>query len=467
MEVFMSVTGLIILIVVVVVIAAFIYWMTRQYKTVGPNEVLVISGRKSTITTADGAKQEIGYRFRIGGGAFVNPFTEQANTMPIEVVTVTIRTPEVLSKDGIPIISESSAQVKIDSSEYAIFLATQNFMGGGTDSIREVAQTVLEGKIRESIGGMTVTELYQNRAEFADRVYNAVVRDLGSMGLIMISFALKDISDTQGYLEALSKPMVAAAKRDAIVKQAEYDRDAAIYASQAKKEADIAKLEADAQVAGRNWKNEELKATSQINVSKVRAQADVSYEMERFRLAQEVKKEEYKVKLIETQEQAKVQEEEIRRKELELQTNVVKPAEARRIQIQSEAEAESFRTLKEAESRATARARDNAVEAERIRILGASEAEAMKEKAGAYAQYNQAAMYQMIVDILPELTKNIAEPLSRIDKITLISGSDGKLGTSQLTGQIADVLSQVPEVVKSLTGVDLAKYLREKLGGEG
>ena len=258
----------------------------------------------------------------------------------------------------------------------------------------------------------------------------------------------------------------AAAKRDSIMKQAEYDRDAAIYASQAKKEADIAKLEADAQVAGRNWKNEELKATSQINVSKVRAQADVSYEMERFRLAQEVKKEEYKVKLIETQEQAKVQEEEIRRKELELQTNIVKPAEARRIQIQSEAEAESFRTLKEADARATAKARDNAVEADRIRMLGASEADAMKEKAGAFAQYNQAAMYQMIVDILPELTKNIAEPLSRIDKITLIGGSDGKLGTSQITGQIADVLSQVPEVVKSLTGVDIAKYLRDKLGSE-
>ena len=104
--------------------------------------------------------------------------------------------------------------------------------------------------------------------------------------------------------------------------------------------------------------------------------------------------------------------------------------------------------------------KENAIEAEHVRLLGQSEADAMKEKAKAYEQYNQAAMYQMIVDILPELTKNIAEPLSRIDKITLIGGTDGKLGTSQITGQVADVLSQVPEVVKSLTGVDLAAYLR-------
>jgi flotillin len=382
----------------------------------------------------------------------------------VEVVTVKVKTPEVLAKDGIPIISESSAQVKIDSNEYSIFLATQNFMGGGTDAIREVAQTVLEGKVREAIGSMTVTELYQKRSEFAQRVADAVVHDFGSMGLIMISFALKDISDTQGYLEALSKPTIAAAKRDAIVKQAEYDRDAAIYAAQAKKEADIAKLAADAEVAGRNWKNEELKANSQINVGKVRAQADVSYERERFRLAQDVKVEEYKVKFIETQEQAKVQAEEIKRKELELQATVIKPAEARRAQIQSEAEADSYRVMKEAEARSAAKEKENAVEAERIRLLGASEADAMKEKAAAYAQYNEAAMYQMIVDILPALTKNVAEPLSRIDKITLIGGADGKLGTTQITGQVAQVLAQLPDIIQSLTGVDLTKYFRQKFG---
>jgi flotillin len=455
-----------IVIVVLVLVAGIIFWMTRQYRKAGPNEVLVISGRRSVITTPDGAKQEIGYKFRIGGGSFVNPFSEQADTLPIEVVSVNIRTPEVLSKDGIPILTESSAQVKIDSNEYSIFLATQNFMGGGTDAVREVAQTVLEGKVRETVGGMTVEELYQNRHEFANRVYNAVVRDLGSMGLVMISFALKDVSDTQGYLEALSKPRIAAAKRDAIVKQAEYDRDAEIFAAQAKKEADIAKLAAVAEVAGRNWRNEELKAKSQIEVSKVRAAADTSYELERFKLAQEVKREEYKVKLIETEEQAKVQTEEIKRKEKELEANVIKPAEARKAQIQTEAEAESFRALREAETKATVRARENELDAERIKMLGKSEADAMMEKAKAYGEYNETALYQMILDVLPELTRNIAEPLSRIDKITLIGGTDGKLGTSQLTGQVADILANVPEVVKSLTGVDLAKYLREKLGGD-
>ena len=462
----MDLTLIIVLIVIPALAALLFFWFMSQYRKVGPNQVLVISGRKSTIVTPDGTKKEIGYRFRIGGNTFVNPFTEQFDTMPIDVVGVSINTPEVISKDGVGLITESSAQVKIDSNDYSLYLATQNFMNGGSDAIREVAQTVLEGKVREVLGSMSVSEIYQNRHLFNQRVEEAVIDEFGHMGLVMISFALKNISDTQGYLEALSKPKIAAAKRDAVVKQAEYDRDAAIFAAQAKKEAEIARLTADAEVAGRNWKNEELKAQSQINVSKVRAQADTSYELERFRLSQEVKQEEYKVKFIETQEQAKVQDEEIKRKEKELQATIVKPAMARKQQVEMEAEAENFRMRKEAEARAEISEKENAIEAARIKELGASEAEAMREKAKAYADYNQAAMYQMVVDILPELTKNIAEPLSRIDKITLVGGSNGELGTDQLTGQIAKIASQAPDVIKSLTGIDIAKYLRDKLASE-
>ena len=130
----MSLTWLILLIAVVA-IAALVFWMMKQYRKVGPNEVLVVSGRKSIITTPDGGKQEIGYRFRIGGSSFVNPFTEQASAMPIEVVSLSIRTPEVLSKDGIAIVTESSAQVKIDTNEYSIFLATQNFGSAGSEAV--------------------------------------------------------------------------------------------------------------------------------------------------------------------------------------------------------------------------------------------------------------------------------------------------------------------------------------------
>ncbi len=462
----MSTVVMIIFIVIALAVLAYIFWF-RKYVKAAPNEVLIISGgKKSQLTLPDGTKKEIGYRFQIGGGTYYFPFTEKVERLPIEVNTIHVKTPEVLSSEGIPILADALAQVRIDTSEdYQLYLAIENFLGRGNEGIQEVAQTVLEGKVREVIGRMKVHEIYQGRHIFNKAVADDTGDDLHRMGLSIISFALKDISDTQGYLDSLSKPMIAAAKQTAAIAQAEADKEAVIKSAEAKKEADIAKLKSDAAIAGRMWENESLKAQSQIEVNKKKAQADISYELERNKLLQELKREEYRIKLLEIQEQTKVQEEEIIRKEKELEATVIKPAEARKFQVQAEAEAESFRLSKESEGRTEAKRKENDLEAERILKLGEAEANAMALKAKSYSQYNQAAMYQMIIDILPELAKSVSEPLSRIDKIVMFS-SDGSLDTSKLTGQVAQTLAQVPEVVKALTGIDITKYLREKLGGE-
>jgi flotillin len=89
----------------------------------------------------------------------------------------------------------------------------------------------------------------------------------------------------------------------------------------------------------------------------------------------------------------------------------------------------------------------------------------MLKKAQAWERYNRAAILDTYFGILPELARAVSEPLSKVDKIVLIGGDKG-LGTSKITSQVAEVLAQMPEVVKSLTGVDLKKYLKEKLSPE-
>lgn len=440
--------------------------LSSQYKRIAPNQVLVISSRRKYIITApDGTKKQIGYRFRIGGGAFIKPFTEKAETLPLEIITVNIKTPEVLTGEGVPIMAEASAQIKIDTNEYSLTLAIEQFLGRGTEGIREVATNVLEGKMRAVIGTMTVEQLYRGRLDFAEKIHKAVEKDFADMGLVMVSFALKDISDTQGYLDALSRPRIAAVKRDAAVAQADADKEAAIQASRAKKEAEIARLQAEAEIAGAIWENETKKANSQVEVNKRKAHADLAYELERHKIAQELKKEEHLVRMIEKQNAIKIEELEIERKQKELESNVLKPADAKKYQIQTEAEAESFKIATEAKGKVEAKKLENEAEAERIKKLGQAEALAMLEKAKAYAQYNQTAIYQMLIDVMPELAKSISEPLSKVDKIVMI-GSDGNIGSSKITGQVAQILAQIPEVVESLTGIDLKKYLKEKLSGE-
>ncbi|MGB9836353.1 MAG: flotillin family protein [Candidatus Saccharicenans sp.] len=438
--------------------------MAVQYRKVGPNEALIIAGgRKRTITLPDGSKIKVGYRYKLGGGTFVWPFIEKVYVLPLEVISIFIKTPEVLTHGGIPILAEAAAQVKVDTTEEAIRLAAEQFLGTGKEGIRDVATTVLEGKVREVIGTMTVEEIYRGRQEFSRRVVEAAREDLARMGLVILSFSLKDISDTQGYIDALSKPVIAAAKRDAAIAQAETEKEAIIKSSQARKEAEVARLQAEAQIAKAQWENEAKKAESQVFVNQKKAQADFSYELERNKLAQEIKKEEARVKQIEKEHAIQIEELEIKRKEKELEANVLKPADARKYQIKAEAEAEEIRLMAEGKGKAEAMRLEAEARAEEIRLRGLAEAEAMMKKAQAWERYNEAALLETFIKVLPELAKAIAEPLSKVDKIVIIGGDKG-LGTSQITGQITQIMAQMPEVLKTLTGADLSKFLRDKLG---
>jgi flotillin len=433
-------SGLIIAGAVVVLVALVILVLALRYRKVGPNEALIIAGgRKRTITLPDGTKQKVGYRYRLGGGVFVWPGMEKVYVLPMDIIPVSIRTPEVLTHGGVPIMAEASAQVKVDSSDEAVHRAAEQFLGIGRDGIRDVAVNVLEGKVREVIGGMSVEEIYRGRQEFSNRVVAAVKSDFARMGLAMLSFALKDISDTQGYIDSLSKPQIAAAKRDAAIAQAETEKESIIKSSMARKEAEVARLQSDAQIAKAQWENEAKKAESQVFVNTKKAQADFSYELERHRLGQDLKREEAKVKQVEKEEAIKIEQLEIARKEKELEATVIKPADALKL--------------------------EGLAEADEIRAKGAAEAEAMTKKALAYEKYTQAAVLDTYIKVLPELAKAVSEPLSKVDKIVIVGG-DKELGTTKITGQVAQILAQMPDVVKSLTGADIRDFLKAKLSPE-
>jgi flotillin len=451
---------------VVVFFALIIIIMAIQYRKVGPNEALIIAGgRKRTVTLADGSRKQLGYRYRLGGGTFVWPGLEKVYVLPMEVISLAIRTPEVLTHGGVPIMAEATAQVKINSSDEAFHLAAEHFLGLGRDGVRDVSVNVLEGKVREVIGTMTVEEIYRGRQEFSNRVVAAVRGDFGLMGLVMLSFSLKDMSDTQGYIDALSRPQIAAAKRDAAIAQAETEKEAIIKSSLARKEAEVVRLQTEAQIAKSQWENEAKKAESQVFVNTKKAQADFSYELERNRLNQDIRREEAKVKQVEKEEAIKIEQLEIARKEKELESTVRKPADARKYQIQAEAEAEEFRIAAEAKGKAEAMKLEGLAEADLIRAKGVAEAETMAKKAQAWEKYTQAAVLDTYLKSLPELAKAVSEPLSKVDKIIVVGG-DKELGTTKVTAQVAQVLAQMPEVVKSLTGVDITQFLKSKFSPE-
>ena len=237
---------IIVIIAVVVVAAAIVVVVLKNYRKVGPNEVLIISGgKKRSITMPDGTKRQVGYRFRIGGGTFVRPFIEQAQILPLEIIPMNIQVEDAISTNGIRCTVRGTAEVKIAGDDSSIHLAAEQFLGKPLTDIRDVALRTLEGSTRALIGTMNLESLNKNRKDFTGKVFDDVSSYFANMGLKLLSFNLKEITDPSGYLETLGKPRIVEARRDAEVAEAEAARDAIIKSAEAKKEGDIAKIMAD------------------------------------------------------------------------------------------------------------------------------------------------------------------------------------------------------------------------------
>ena len=464
----------------VVLIAALYYLaLAFMYKKVGPNEVLIISGgKRSKVTEPDGTEKEIGYRYVVGGGAFVNPVRETAQVLPLEVYTINIKTPEVLTAKGINVIAEATAQVRIASNDYSIRQAAEQFLTTGAKGIKEVAEQILEGQMRVVLGHKTVEEIYQSRDDFNGSVIEKSSSDFVKMGLVVISFTLRDLSDTQGYLEALGKPQIAEVKRNAEVAEAEAEKETIIKSAAARRDGDIAKFQAEAEIASANRDYELKRSQYQAEVNKEKAKSDSAYELERQSINLEIKKAEYAVRLVEKQEAIKLEDAEIIRKQKELEASIQKSADAQKYRIEREAEAERLRLQLEAQGKAEALKAEGLAEvevtrqrgiskiaynrnlgiaeAEVNRALGEAEAYTMQKKAESYTAYNEAAVYQMLMESLPKLASAISEPLSKVDKIVMVG--EGASGVSKLTGQVAEIIAQLPTVIESLSGIDVRKF---------
>src|SRR5215468_5578757 len=217
---------------VVVILILIAIWANR-YTKVGPNQVLVVSGRTYRQIDPDGAERVRGFRIVKGGGTFVWPVVEKADVLSLELLTIDVQTPEVYTSKGVPVKVDGVAQIKVKGDDVSIATASEQFLSKGVDDIKSIAMQTLEGHLRAILGTMTVEEINQNRDAFASKVQEVAAGDMANMGLGIVSFTIRDIRDAQGYLDALGKPRISQVKRDAQIAQAEADRDAMIRSAQA------------------------------------------------------------------------------------------------------------------------------------------------------------------------------------------------------------------------------------------
>ena len=472
--------------VIAVVIVLFMLlglWASR-YTKVGPNQVLVISGRKRQIIDPDGTARDVGFRIVKGGGRFVWPVYEKVDILSLELLTIDVQTPEVYTSKGVPVKVDGVAQIKVKGDDVSIATASEQFLSKGVDDIKNIATQTLEGHLRAILGTMTVEEIYQNRDAFAQKVQEVAAGDMANMGLGIVSFTIRDIRDTQGYLDALGKPRIAQVKRDAIIAQAEADRDSQIRSAQAKQAGQEAQFAADTKIAEAQRDYQSNVAQYQATVNQQKAQADLAYDLQKFKTGQLVKAEEVQVQIIEKQKQIELQQQEIQRRSRELEATVQKPADAERYKVETLANAKKFQLETEAAGAASATKATGFAAADVVKATGLAEAdankarglaeaavieaqgkataEAMRVKAESFKQYNQAAVIEMIARVLPEIAGKISEPLSKTEKIVIINSGNGPGGgASKLTSDVTTIISQLPPVLESLTGVKFEKLLEQ------
>src|ERR671923_167859 len=332
----------------------FVIW-ANQYTKVGPNEVLIISGRR-------GRKRTHGYRIVRGGGTFVWPFREKVQRMSLELMQFDVRTQETYTTHGVPVQIDGVCMVKIDGTDEGIENAAEQFLSRSREDIVRTALQAVEGHMRAAVGGQSIEDIYRERQRLVAAVRDLAEPDLERMGLDIVSLTVRNIADKQGYLEALGRPRTAQVKRDAIRGEAEAER-----------EAKAARYEADLAIA----------------------------------------------------------------------REIAAVADARR---------EEAAAL-------------GAGEADALRLRGLAEAEAMAAKARSWGDYNEAAVTDRVLEVLPQLAAAVSAPLAKTDRIVMIGGNGGATaGASRLTKDLTQIVAELPALLEALTGMKFDELVKRVPG---
>merc|ERR1719447_46240 len=336
------------------------------------------------------------------------------------------------SAKGVRVNVTAVAQVKVmtDSEEY-VRTACEQFLGRSEWDMKKLILGTLEGHLRAIIGTMTVEQLFQDRESFALNVREVASTDISKMGIKIMSFTVKELSDSDGYLDALGQEQIAIIKSKADIENAEAESEAFVQEKSCEKISMDTRYKVEKEIADykRNFSTQEAQFATVVNPAK--AASSLAYDLQSQKQQQLIVAEELNVDLVEKQMSIKVEEQEIIRSEKELTATTRLPADADAYQTTVIAEGERIAKLREAEG-----------EAQRIRLIGEADASAIEA-------IGKAAKIKMVVDCLPKIAAEVVAPLEKVDDIVIVGGGDGA----------AQLLATFPKTVKAVTGYDISGVL--------
>lgn len=458
--------GLLLVILILIIIG---------YRKAPPDVAYIISGLKKEP------------RVLIGRAGIKIPYLERLDKLLLRQVTIDVKTEDFIpTLDFINIKVDAVVKVRVSTEPEKMRLAMTNFLNKTSDEIMMDLQDSLQGNMREIIGTISLKDINNNRDEFGNQVQSKAKVDMEKLGIEILSCNIQNVTDKNGLIEDLGMDNTAKIKKDASIAKAEADRDVAIARAKADKAANDARVDAETEIAKRNNELEIQKSELRKTADTRKAEADAAYDIQRQEQRKTIETLTINADIARQEREVELKAREADVKEKSLEAEIRKQAEAEKFAAQQRADAELYKRQKDAEAKkfemekeaeakkaqADAAMYAMKTEAEGIRARGEAEAaaiqakalaeaEGMEKKAEAYQKYNKAAMAEMMIQVLPEIAGKIAQPLSQIDKITIIGGGENSSdGVSAVAGNVPVVMAKLFESMKEATGVDLAEIMR-------
>jgi flotillin len=458
--------GVIPIFLIVIIVVLIVSYIGSRYKVAGANEALIVSGQRAR--GPDGTRNLKVVR---GGGVIVLPLLNKVGKLKLTARQINVALADAVTRQGIKVAVQGVATFKIGADDESIRNAAERFLEARDEEVDSIVKNVLEGSLRSIVGTLTVEELNLDRQKFQQAVQDAARGDLATSGLQIDSFTIQAIRDESGYMELIGQQETARRERDARMAKAAADQEAAVREA----EAEQVKINAARDVSLRRAETETQTAAAQ-------ARAAQSGPLAEAEATQEV-----------TRKQTELAQLEAARKEQELLTSIVRPAEAdaaaqirraegekaaRIAQAQAEAErvklagsAEAAVTVTKGEAQAKVVSVNATAEAQRTTLegnaeagitftKGEAEAKALALRAEAYRQFNEAAIIQTVLSMLPDIVRAAAEPMGNIGSLTVLSTD----GASDVVKNVTRTVTEASATVKGLTGIDIPDLLNKAVG---
>ena len=426
--------------IIIPIVVLLLIFLFAGYVKAPPNKAAIITGLSKNP------------RVLLGKSGFKVPFFERVDWLEVGQININVVTEDYIpTKDFINIKVDAIAQVAMEVSNNQVSaVAMRNFLNRKADDVRSMITESLQGNLREIIGTMDLKSICQDKAKFSQEVKQNAEQDMKELGIRILSFNVQNVNDKDGLIDDLGIDNRETIRKTARVAKANADRDVEVASAEAANKASEAKVAAELAIAQRNNDLEIRKAELKIGEDTKKAEADAAYEIQKQTSRKTVEIREQEADIARREKEIELQTKEAEVAEKKLDAEIRKKAEADKYAEMQNADAELYRRQKDAEAQQ--------YEAEKEAAAIRAKAEALDKKAEAMKKYGQAAILEMIVGVLPDIAKSVAEPLSAIDKVTVIGGNSD--GVSDLAGNVPIIMGKVMESVKEATGIDMNEIIR-------